>query len=402
MQYKTKISQRLKKIPLLAKLNAIVKPYLQEYWAANSLAWYRRRAAARCIIPLKGDDLQKALRKRLMTRALERFPKPMEKLHIFIAYCVNNWESVLPRSLYPFGKVTAFDWREHGFGDDTSPDWLEKRGKMNAAMLNAFYQANHKQPVDAVIGYLSGFTMAPQTLEKMTDAGAAIFNFCFDDKLNFPGKLIGGRYPTPAALASVVDLNLTNAPDSVVKYAVHGGLAMFWPEAAHPDIHKPYDVPFKYDVSFIGACYGWRPAFIDRLRKYGIRVECFGKGWSNGSLSDEEMVKLYSQSRINLGFAGVGYSRRLMCLKGRDFEVPMSGGLYLTQDNPELRLVFDLGREIVTYQDEADCAHIISELLRDHKRAEAIRNAGRARCLKDHTYKARWEQVFRLAGIIEN
>jgi len=131
-------------------------------------------------------------------------------------------------------------------------------------------------------------------------------------------------------------------------------------------------------------------------------VECFGKGWSNGSLSDEEMVKLYSQSRINLGFAGVGYSRRLMCLKGRDFEVPMSGGLYLTQDNPELRLVFDLGREIVTYQDEADCAHIISELLRDHKRAEAIRNAGRARCLKDHTYKARWEQVFRLAGIIEN
>ena len=42
-------------------------------------------------------------------------------------------------------------------------------------------------------------------------------------------------------------------------------------------------------------------------------------------MSNEEMVKLYSCSRINLGFAGVGHSKKLMCREGRDFEVPMSG-----------------------------------------------------------------------------
>jgi len=79
------------------------------------------------------------------------------------------------------------------------------------------------------------------------------------------------------------------------------------------------------------------------------------------------MSRIYARSRINLGFGGIGHSRNLVCLKGRDFEVPMSGALYVTQHNPELALVFDIGREIVTYRDE-------SELRAAHSRA-----AGRSR-----------------------
>lgn len=79
----------------------------------------------------------------------------------------------------------------------------------------------------------------------------------------------------------------------------------------------------------------------------------------------------------------------------------MSGGLYLTQHNPELEQVFDVGREIVTYRDEADCARTIGELLGDAERAAAIRRAGRARCLRDHSWQQRWAQVFALAGVLE-
>ena len=79
------------------------------------------------------------------------------------------------------------------------------------------------------------------------------------------------------------------------------------------------------------------------LKKAGIDIAAFGKGWPGGTLSDREMVELYSRSRINLGFSGIGSSRRLCHLKGRDFEVPMSGGLYLTQDHPELELVYKVG-----------------------------------------------------------
>ena len=112
------------------------------------------------------------------------------------------------------------------------------------------------------------------------------------------------------------------------------------------------------------------------------------------------MVKLYSRSRINLGVAGVGHSKKLMCLKGRDFEVPMSGGLYLSQDNPELSLVYDVGNEIVTYKDGLDCAKKINWLLSNIEEQERIRKAGWKRSLKDHTWDERFQKVFKIIGLI--
>ncbi|OQY09278.1 MAG: hypothetical protein B6I30_10040 [Desulfobacteraceae bacterium 4572_187] len=390
----------LKNNSMAKKLNSIFKAYLQEYAAEKYLSKYSKIATKKRIVLPKENGLEIALRKKINSRAKGRWPKKKGDLHIFLAYYVSNWEFILPRALSPFGKVTAFNWRERGF-DDTGPDWLNQRDEMNLAMLRAFHKADSEQSIDLVVGYLSGYNTNEETLHKMADKGAVIFNFCWDDKLNFPGISINGRYPSPAEIAHAVDMNLTNAPDSLIKYFVHGGLSMFWPEAAHPEIHKSYDIPFEYDVSFVGACYGWRPKFIEKLRKLGVNVTCFGKGWPNGSLSDENMIRLYSKSRINLGFSGIGYSRKLMCLKGRDFEVPMSGGLYLTQNNPELSLVFDIGKEIVTYKDEADCARIISELLANPRLASNIRQAGQKRCLLEHTYEARWNQVLQLAGIIK-
>lgn len=384
---------------MLARANELLKAPLQERQAARSLKAYTRRAGQQGLVPETGDALRQALRARVAGRRRGRPAKAKGDLHVFLAYYVQNWEAVLPEALAPFGRVSAFDWRAHGF-DDRVPGWLEHRDEMNRAMLAAFREADRKEPVDAVVGYLSGYNTAPATLAEMAAAGAVIFNFCWDDKLLFPGTHVGGRYDTTAALAHVVDLNLTNAPSSIVKYAVHGGLALFWPEAALPHVHRPYEVPFEFDVGFVGSGYGWRPRFIARLASHGVEVRCHGTGWPAGPLSDKEMVRFYSRCRINLGFAGIGHSRALMCLKGRDFEVPMSGGLYLTQDNPELGLVFDVGREIVTYKDEADCARKIRGLLDDPEHAAAIRRAGRARALRDHTYEARWAKVFRLAGLL--
>ena len=147
--------------------------------------------------------------------------------------------------------------------------------------------------------------------------------------------------------------------------------------------------------------YGARPGFIKRLRATGIEVAAFGRGWPTGTLTLDQMVEMFSQSRINLGFGGIGHSLKLMCLKGRDFEIPMAGGLYLTQHNPELDLVFDVGNEIVTYTDVEDCAARIKALLADDARSAAIRKAGRARCLADHSYEARWTKVFELAGVLQ-
>jgi hypothetical protein len=393
------IKNFLKKFSLLNRINIWLKGHFQEYKANKELFYYKREAIRKNLNIPEGNELVGRVRQQLALRGINPLPKTKGNLNIFLAFGLNNWESVLPLALFPFGQVTVFDWRTMGF-DQSSRDWLDKRNTMNKEMLATFEKVNAEQPVDAVVGYLCGYNTSPEVLHKMAKMGAVIFNFCWDDKLHFTGSKKGDRYYGPAAIASAVDLNLTNAPDSRIKYIVEGGLAMFWPEAAHPDIHKPYNLPFKYDVTFVGKKYGWRPRFIDKLKKMGINVERFGEGWGNKILSGEEMVKLYSESRINLGFAGVSQSKRLMCLKGRDFEVPMSGGLYLTRDNSELALVYDVGKEIVTYHDEKDCAEKIKWLLNNPDEADKIRKAGKLRSLKDHTWEKRFEDIFQLSGIM--
>jgi len=381
--------------------NAAFKARLQERRSAGEFAYCQRKASESGIKLPEYDALSEALKERLVLRGINSRPKHMGKLHIFLTYAMNNWESVLPVALKAFGRVTIFEWRSLGF-DDRSSQWLKYRDSMNVQMLRAFQKAHSEQPIDAVVGYLSGYYVDPKILCTMGKKGAVIFNFCWDDKLNFPGKIIGGRYSSTAAIASAVDLNLTNSPESVIKYLVCGGLAMFWPEAAHPHNHKPDELPFEYDVSFVGGKYGWRPKLVAKLQKMGIKITCFGNGWANGSLSDEELVKLYSRSRINLGFAGIGYSQKLMCLKSRDFEVPMSGGLLLTQNNPELHLVYEVGKEIVTYVDEFDCAQKIKWLLEHPEKAEQIRRMGHMRALRDHTWSHRFQKIFLLSNLLQN
>ncbi|MFX0139257.1 MAG: glycosyltransferase [Candidatus Hodarchaeota archaeon] len=393
-----KLKNIFKKFSILNETNLIFKSYYQEHKAKKSLKYYNKKINRNPSI-YKSCDVAKALRERLLNRGININPKRKGELHIFLSFTLNNWEKVLPLALKPFGNVSVFEWRSLGF-DENSKGWLRYRDSMNAEMIKAFQNANSQQPIDAVVGYLSGYNTSPQVINEIGGLGAIIFNFCWDDKLNFPGRIIGGRYTSPAAIASSVDLNLTNSPESIIKYLAHGGLSIFWPEAAYPGFHKPYDVIFEHDVSFVGEKYGYRPKFIKKLRSMGIKVYCFGIGWENGPVSDEEMVKLYSKSRINLGFSGIGYSKRLMCLKGRDFEVPMSGGLYLTQNNPELSLVYEIGKEIITYENEVDCAKKIIWLLENPKEAKKIRNAGWRRALKDHSWEKRFEDIFRLAGII--
>lgn len=393
------VKQFLKRDQTIGYCNSVLKGYAQERQASKRLAAYRKGAACRGLYRLGKDELQSALAERLAQRGIRGKGEPKGDLHIFFAYALENWERVLGPALGGFGEVTEFEWLGLGFNHHRQ-DWLSVRDEMNRAMLEAFEQAHSQRPVDVVFGYLSGYTMDPKILARMGRVGSVIFNFSLDDKLHFPGEIIGGRYSNTAALAEVVDMNLTNAPESIIKYMVHGGLAAFWPEAAWPKVHRPYELDFEFDVSFVGKRYGWRPRFIKKLESLGTKVTCFGPGWRNGALSDEQMVQLYSRSRINLGFAGVGHSRRLMCLKGRDFEVPASGGLYLTQNNPELDLVYEIGREIVTYSDERDCANKIAWLLAAPEKADQIRQAGYRRSLAEHIWEKRFEEILSLAGLL--
>ncbi len=377
-----------------------IKGPLEERDVARSLRYYRAEAAKKGVAFPKNSELRVLIRHRLDARGIVPVAKPKGALHLFLAFPMALWESAFPKILAPFGKVTVFEWRSLGF-DDTSPGWLKIREVMNKQMFEAFEKANAEQPVDVVFGYLSGHNTNPEILLSMARRGAVIMNMCMDDKGDFPGPKEGDRYRSPAGIAAAVDLNLTTSPESVVKYLVHGGLALFWPPAADPTLHKPYNLTFEFDVSFVGGKYCWRPTFIRRLQEMGIDARAFGPGWENGAVFGENLIKLYSRSRVNLGFSAVGNSRNVRYLKIRDFEIPMSGGLLLTQNNPELSSCYEIEKEILVFEDEFDCARKIRWVLDHPREAAKIREAGRRRALRDHAWEKRFSDIFQLAGLLK-
>jgi len=118
------------------------------------------------------------------------------------------------------------------------------------------------------------------------------------------------------------------------------------------------------------------------------------------------MVKMYSRSKINIGFSSCGNTHnsteRILQVRLRDFEVPMSGGFYMVEEMDELRDFYVFGKEIVCYKSAEDLADKIKYYLTHDNEREAIRKAGLERCLRDHTWHQRFLSAFNEMGIVIN
>ena len=162
-------------------------------------------------------------------------------------------------------------------------------------------------------------------------------------------------------------------------------------------LYKKLNLPKIYDVSFVGQCYGERQGFIDTLKRKGISITTFGKGWENGSrVSQADLIKIYNQSKIslNLSFSHNTPAGYIYTIKGRDFEAPGCGSLLLTRDAKEIAEYFVPGEEIITYQDADDAAEKIKYYLENEDEREKIARKGYERVLKEHTYEKRFSEIF--------
>jgi hypothetical protein len=341
------------------------------------------------------------IRAQITNRFPDKIPRKKGDLHILAIYHNYNWEGPsLAPSLATFGNVRHLDWRDPVLTDGKQSDAAGWKEAMNEGLLQKVSQWAMDRPFDVVFTYLSGEQMIPDTLQKLRKLGAPMVNLALNDKEMFVGKIRNGHAAGTRNICRYFDLCWTSTIDALEKYVVEGATPLYLPEGANPDIHRPYDEDKMYDVSFVGQCYGNRPEVIGRLREAGLRVEAFGPGWPSGPLTMEEMVRTWSRSRINLGFGGVLGHKEIYCLKGRDFEVPMSGGLYLTEHHDELIPFYGIGREIVTYTGFNDLLEKIRWLLFEPEQAEIIRHAGRERALREHTWEMRFDRVFRILGAL--
>jgi len=391
----------LKKIPLTNFLGMRYRTWQQERLIQSEQAFYEQAAErARLSKDFSQREVKEELSTRLMQRGLVLKPRPKGDLHILYASRPGPWdaEALLP-ALSVFGDVSTYFSTERGYAPENEASWGSERERMGRDFVAFVKEAHARKPIDLLLTYFSGYDVQAFAIKEIGSLGVLTATFHLDDRLSFRGGRIRGDWTGPAAVCRAYDLNLTQAPESLVKYRVEEGISYLWPLAADHHRYYPRETEFKYDVSFVGSAHGYRKPMIQYLQKRGINVATFGKGWPNGFISASHIPEVFSASRINLSFDDISYSR-YQCCKCRDFEIPMTGALMLSTHNPHLGLYFELGKEVFTFNTKEQCVDQIHRLLADEELCHEARRSVLKTARRQHSWEDRVAELLNVCGLL--
>ncbi|MBI2311631.1 MAG: glycosyltransferase [Betaproteobacteria bacterium] len=384
------LKNRLKGLPWAYRLNA--------RWKSNALK--REYAAIRAHYAGKAPAGE--LRQLLVQRAGERLPRlPLagRPSIFFLGTDELQDRGGILQALERRGKLTAFTRADGSYGQNHPGPEAERRATNTQRLLALFAElhARHEVPDLLIAQTWAGF-VEPGALTRIREAyGTVVVNIALDDRHQYQGRKVNGEWWGTRGLIPHIDLALTAAPECVEWYLKEGCPAIFFPEASDPDIFHPMpELPKVHDVSFVGARYGVREQIVTALGEAGIRVTACGTGWRRGRLGNDQVPRLFAQSKIVLGVGTIGHCEDFYALKLRDFDAPMSGSFYLTHDNPDLRAVYEVGREIETYRSIAECVDKVRAFLGDEAARERIARDGRERAVRDHTWDRRFGDLVSL------
>ncbi|MFN3307215.1 MAG: glycosyltransferase [Candidatus Kapaibacteriota bacterium] len=198
------------------------------------------------------------------------------------------------------------------------------------------------------------------------------------------------------------------------------------------------EIKYKFDVTFVGQKHSNRASLIKYLTNRNVPVDCWGKGWANGRLPFERMLEVFRLSKINLNFSNAsgGLSLRSLAsvfitrridhrlrlqpirmfpdnilstfhrifgkqIKGRVFEIVGSGGFLLTQNADNLGEYFVDGKEIAVFNNKQELLKKINFFLKNEELRKEITLNGYLRALKEHTYEARFKELFKKMNLIK-
>jgi spore maturation protein CgeB len=125
---------------------------------------------------------------------------------------------------------------------------------------------------------------------------------------------------------------------------------------------------------------------------------------ARGPIPFQEIAAVFSAYEVILNFSNVWADGRpgselIPHVRLRDFEAPMSRACYLTGYTEEIAEFYELGVEIDTYRSAEELVDKTKFYLTHPQQAEALREAGYRRALRDHTWERRFEELFRKIGL---
>lgn len=276
-------------------------------------------------------------------------------------------------------------FRNLGLHVDHFESWKRDENRsfydLNVNLVNSVMQ---KKP-DAIFFVVRLYEIWTETLDAIRALGITTICWTTDDswKYDVVSKYIGKHF----------DLITTTYPHILPRYhddKIDNVMLTQW--AANSDSLQPplLAEDCKYEVTFVGAAHGNRLARVEALKLMGVSVQCFGKGWANGSIEAEMIPKIMRESLISLNFANsLGENQ----IKARTFEVPGAGGFLITDDAAHIGDWYIPDGEIVVAKDDASMAQKILYYLKNPTERDRIANAGYVRTSNNHTYETRLKSI---------
>ena len=226
------------------------------------------------------------------------------------------------------------------------------------------------------------------------------------------------------------------------------GAKSYWlPMAANEALYKP-SADQDISISFVGSAYGNRPYYIWRLLQSGVDLDLYGPGWEfnntipnllrlyiapilynfnsnekklhyldksmrsfiqkqimkltsvGGIPDDDQYSAILSRSLVSLNFPEsrkdnlfLNHEVNFGC-NFRDFEIPLSGSMLLTQDSDEFDFFYERNIEAVPFGNENDLVEKAKYFSNNKTAAKKIAKAGYERAINDHTWGRRFDQLF--------
>ena len=165
--------------------------------------------------------------------------------------------------------------------------------------------------------------------------------------------------------------------------------------ACNNELYRPLGCDKDIEISFVGQPHGNRAETIQKLCSRGFGLRVFGFGWPNvPRLPFHEMVRVFNRSYINLNLSNSSMPGMRQQIKGRNFEIPGTGGFLLTNYADNLEEYYSDRKEIVVFHSEEEVPDLVRYYLQHDSERESIAKAGFERTSSEHTWDKRWGDVF--------
>ncbi|MFC2040821.1 glycosyltransferase [Chloroflexota bacterium] len=230
------------------------------------------------------------------------------------------------------------------------------------------------------------YDVLESTLDAIRREGSIVVGWFFDDEWRFDNY---SKWWIPH-----LDYCVTNSIEAVPKYRELGARVIHTIPNTGIAIDRDWsNIEEKYDVSFVGTKIVDRELYINEVKNRNIPIHLFGMGWGTEYIPFEEMIDIFKTSKINLNFSK-DLSKTTTQIKGRVFQVCMAGGFMLTEYTPGIEDYFEVGKEVVCFENSEEMIDKITYYLNHDKERRAIAQAGWRRAISEYTSSRMIAKVF--------